>query len=61
MPNQSAPRLPAEDASLSLLPRRLIFGDPERSIVRISPDGTRIASVLRLTVCSTSGLRRWTG
>src|SRR5262245_15264863 len=43
MPNQSAPRLPAEDASLSLLPRRLIFGDPERSIVRISPDGTRIA------------------
>jgi dipeptidyl aminopeptidase/acylaminoacyl peptidase len=26
-----------------LLGRRLIFGDPERSIVRISPDGTRIA------------------
>jgi dipeptidyl aminopeptidase/acylaminoacyl peptidase len=26
-----------------LLSRRLIFGDPERSIVRISPDGTRIA------------------
>ncbi|HEV3184889.1 MAG TPA: S9 family peptidase [Xanthobacteraceae bacterium] len=26
-----------------LIPRRLLFGDPERSIVRISPDGRRIA------------------
>jgi hypothetical protein len=31
------------EESAALLPRRLIFGDPERSIVRISPDGTRIA------------------
>ena len=43
MPNQSAPPLPAGDRSPSLLPRRLIFADPERSIVRISPDGSRIA------------------
>ena len=33
----------AGDESPSLLPRRLIFRDPERSIVRISPDGMRIA------------------
>lgn len=26
-----------------LLPRRVIFGNPERCVVRISPDGTRIA------------------
>jgi len=32
-----------EEENAALLPRRLIFGDPERSIVRISPDGTRIA------------------
>jgi dipeptidyl aminopeptidase/acylaminoacyl peptidase len=43
MPNQSAPPLRAGDGLASLLPRRLIFADPERSIVRISPDGTRIA------------------
>ena len=43
MPNQSAPPLRAGDGSPSRLPRRLIFGDPERSIVRISPDGMRIA------------------
>jgi len=43
MPNQSAapPRVGQEGTGL--LPRRLIFGDPERSVVRISPDGTRIA------------------
>jgi Tol biopolymer transport system component len=32
---------PAEDAQL--IPRKLLFADPERSTVRISPDGTRIA------------------
>ena len=31
------------DTPAPLLPRRLIFGHPERSVVRISPDGTRIA------------------
>ena len=31
------------DPHIDLLPRRLIFGNPERSIVRISHDGTRIA------------------
>src|SRR5580658_5474777 len=33
----------AMDQHTDLLPRRLIFGNPERSIVRISHDGTRIA------------------
>ena len=33
----------AGEENAALLPRRLIFRDPERSIVRISPDGTRIA------------------
>ena len=31
------------DQHIDLLPRRLIFGNPERTIVRISHDGTRIA------------------
>jgi len=31
------------DQQLDLLPRRLIFGDPERAVARISRDGTRIA------------------
>jgi dipeptidyl aminopeptidase/acylaminoacyl peptidase len=31
------------DHHVDLLPRRLIFGNPERTIVRISRDGTRIA------------------
>src|SRR5215472_2896986 len=43
MPNQSAGSMGSREQSAALLPRRLIFGDPERSIVRISPDGTRIA------------------
>ena len=43
MPNQSAPSLPAGDRSPRLLPRSLIFGDSERSIVRISHDRTQIA------------------
>jgi Tol biopolymer transport system component len=43
MPNQFADPLPGGEENAALLPRRLIFGDPERSIVRISPDGTRIA------------------
>jgi hypothetical protein len=37
------PRLPIGGESAELIPRRLIFGNPERQIVRISPDGTRIA------------------
>jgi hypothetical protein len=43
MPNQSAGPMGGGEENAALLPRRLIFGDPERSIVRISPDGTRIA------------------
>jgi dipeptidyl aminopeptidase/acylaminoacyl peptidase len=43
MPNQSADPVGSREQNAALLPRRLIFGDPERSIVRISPDGTRIA------------------
>src|SRR5947207_15217120 len=43
MPNQSGLPIRAAQENPSILPRRLIFGDPERSIVRISPDGTRIA------------------
>jgi dipeptidyl aminopeptidase/acylaminoacyl peptidase len=43
-PAQAAPtpsrRAPART---SLIARKLLFGDPERSVVRISPDGTRIA------------------
>ncbi len=35
--------MPNQEASAGLLRRRLIFADPERSLVRISPDGTRIA------------------
>ncbi len=31
------------DQHIDLLPRRLIFGNPERTIVRISHDGTRLA------------------
>jgi dipeptidyl aminopeptidase/acylaminoacyl peptidase len=31
------------EENAALFPRRVIFGDPERSIVRISPDGTRVA------------------
>jgi hypothetical protein len=31
------------DQHMDLLPRRLIFGNPERTIVRLSHDGTRIA------------------
>jgi hypothetical protein len=43
MPNQSADPARAEEENTGLLRRRLIFGDPERSVVRISHDGTRIA------------------
>jgi dipeptidyl aminopeptidase/acylaminoacyl peptidase len=43
MPSQSADPMWGGDENAALLPRRLIFGDPERSVVRISWDGTRIA------------------
>jgi dipeptidyl aminopeptidase/acylaminoacyl peptidase len=43
MPNQSADPARVGEENASLLRRRLIFADPERSLVRISPDGTRIA------------------
>jgi dipeptidyl aminopeptidase/acylaminoacyl peptidase len=43
MPNQSADPARVGDDNIGLLRRRLIFADPERSIVRISRDGTRIA------------------
>jgi hypothetical protein len=48
--------MPNQEENTGLLPRRLIFADPERSVVRISPDGTRVAfrapidSVLNLWV-----------
>src|SRR6516225_6558691 len=35
--------MPNQEASAGLLSRRLIFADPERSSVRISHDGTRVA------------------
>jgi Tol biopolymer transport system component len=35
--------MPNQEENTGLLPRRLIFADPERSVVRISPDGTRVA------------------
>ena len=41
-PAARARNTPAPDAR-ALVPRRLLFGDPERSIARISPDGRRIA------------------
>jgi dipeptidyl aminopeptidase/acylaminoacyl peptidase len=43
MSDQSAPTWRAAIGSPRLLPRCVIFRDPERSIVRISPDGQRIA------------------
>jgi dipeptidyl aminopeptidase/acylaminoacyl peptidase len=43
MPHQSAPSPRIGEQNSRLLPRRLIFRDPERSVVRISPDGARIA------------------
>jgi dipeptidyl aminopeptidase/acylaminoacyl peptidase len=41
-PAERARNAPAPGAG-GLVPRRLLFGDPERSIARISPDGRRIA------------------
>src|SRR5580700_4848318 len=35
--------MPNQEENTGLLRRRLIFADPERSVVRISPDGTRVA------------------
>ena len=43
MTNQSGDIARIGEASTGLLRRRLIFADPERSVVRISHDGTRIA------------------
>jgi dipeptidyl aminopeptidase/acylaminoacyl peptidase len=43
MPNQSADPVRGGEKNAALLPRRLIFADPERSVVRISHDGTRVA------------------
>jgi hypothetical protein len=43
MPNQSADPMRGGDENAALLPRRLIFADPDCSVVRISPDGTQIA------------------
>ena len=43
MPNQSAEPMPVGEENTGLLRRRLIFADPERSVVRISPHGTRVA------------------
>jgi hypothetical protein len=43
MPNPSADPTRVGEENTGLLRRRLIFGDPERSVVRISHDGTRVA------------------
>ena len=43
MPNRSADPARVGEENTGLLRRRLIFADPERSVVRISPDGTQIA------------------
>lgn len=42
-PAASESRLRTGDEGSGLLPRRVIFANPERSVVRISRDGTRIA------------------
>jgi dipeptidyl aminopeptidase/acylaminoacyl peptidase len=55
-PADGARTVPAPDAAAPI-PRRLLFGDPERSIARISPDGRRIAflapvdGILNVWVC----------
>ncbi len=38
-----APAADAADRATPLSPRRLLFGDPDRSTVRLSPDGSRLA------------------
>jgi dipeptidyl aminopeptidase/acylaminoacyl peptidase len=43
MPNPPADPTPVGEENAGLLRRRLIFADPERSVVRISHDGTRLA------------------
>jgi dipeptidyl aminopeptidase/acylaminoacyl peptidase len=43
MPNQPADPMRVGEGNTGLLRRRLIFADPERSVVRISHDGTRVA------------------
>ena len=43
MPDQSADPMQFGEESAGLLRRRLLFADPERSVVRISHDGSRIA------------------
>jgi len=40
--SEGTPLLRTNDKRPELIPRRLIFADLERSLVRISPDGTRI-------------------
>src|SRR5688572_24516258 len=39
--DQAAPK--RTKAAVPLIPRRLLFADADRSVVRISPDGTRLA------------------
>src|ERR1700738_3878617 len=62
MPNRSAEPMPVGDENCGLLRRRLIFADPERSVVRISPDGARVAfrapvdGVLNLWVAPIDGM-----
>jgi dipeptidyl aminopeptidase/acylaminoacyl peptidase len=62
MPNQSADPMRVGAENTGLLRRRLIFADPERSVVRISHDGTRIAfrapvdGVLNLWVAPLDGI-----
>ncbi len=34
---------PTSEAETALIPRQLLFGNPERAMVRLSPDGSRLA------------------
>jgi hypothetical protein len=61
MPNQPADPMRVGEGNTGLLRRRLIFADPERSVVRISHDGKRVAFRAPSTVCSISGWLRSTG
>ena len=64
MPNQSGDPMRVGKESTGLLRRRLLFADPERSVVRISHDGTRIAfrapvdGVLNLWVAPLDGIEQ---
>ena len=39
----AAGSLAAEDTAVPLIPREVLFGNPDRAGVQISPDGTRLS------------------